>query len=1340
MEGEIMHETIEGQQLPKEPSVPAENLTPPASEEDMDKAAAASSDLSDVEADDENDDDIGEVEPDHYWEDGKVPVFKPTMKQFKSFKKFIDKIDKYGMRSGIVKVIPPQEWRDSLPQLNEAVKTIKVKNPITQEFSGTHGTYTQANIEKQRSYNLPQWKSLTEEPQHQPPAKRGERRRNQAKIVRGSSTKKAPATRPPPPELPEGTKRRPGRPRKKPLPEDTIKTEDDNGEEEAQEPPTPMSPPKEERTAKTKVKKEPKDSPSKSVGRQPKSVSSRRMNNREEKLEEVDEAAFEGFEYKLEDVDEYTAERCAELEDKYWKTLTYAPPMYGADMPGSLFDDSTASWNVAKLENLLDVLGTKVPGVNTAYLYLGMWKATFAWHLEDVDLYSINYIHFGAPKQWYSISQEDARRFEVAMKNMWPNDAKNCDQFLRHKTYLISPSLLQQQYNIKVNKLVHYEGEFVITFPYGYHSGYNIGYNCAESVNFATEAWLDYGRIARKCHCEADSVWVDVGEIERKLRGEPTPEYYEETDDDEDDELEDESGNLPSPPQSVAGKAKAAPRKRKRDSKDKDGGKKVKRIKLRIKTPTELPCVLCPNVASFDKILPTDNGQRAHELCGLLTPETWVAEINGRRTVCNVAGIDKARLELRCIFCRSKRGACFQCGTKKCTRAYHATCAHAAGVDLDFGDVPTFGEDGTEYYMEGYHARCRYHRPKKPKNFDFELLEKDKLVLDYAKNLQPGQVAQAQVGQGEVFGGVVMENRPAEQSIILEVMPEGDRVEIEWKWLAPHDPAKSERPKPSEKAIPLPAEISQTAVSTQNQKDGPPVIGEPFLDNPAFKWQEFNPVPLSECRNPMQAKIQLDKPDQLWFYLGKTSTEARAQFTHDIKVTTHNTKSNFLDTVKPPAAPVQRAERKAPATVYPNGANVNALNGAMAASRHAKIQPLMRPADRPYEYKPKVPANYNIDSEALRKQMSFLGQGAGMPQLPGTPSIRPGVSGPTMYMGHAAYGSSAKAPAAPMQQRVPHAHSPPSISQRRPSQTSSDPQIDPRLLQGPTTPQSNPFPPYPPYSAGPSTMPARPVQQRAPVAPMMGSGNASSPTGTNTLFTPPPSRHSGQSLATPKQSPPTDTNYLWHLQKYPYLRNSYLRKPKHYASPYPPPGGFSPEYQPHPERSPFAIPRPRSSSVSGRPASSHSHQSYELAHAKYAQPMKPEPQYQSLADFQNQLGREARNPAPDKASLHRYEQLVKKIGEAVQAEGSTAKEGDAVAETADDMKAETTNKGKTDCSPQRPIPSPLSDYGHGAQINGMAAAAAVAGDHAIDPALMGTGGVALAEKITMPAMETWKYG
>ena len=113
---------------------------------------------------------------------------------------------------------------------------------------------------------------------------------------------------------------------------------------------------------------------------------------------------------------------------------------------------------------------------------------------------------------------------------------------------MISPSILKSQFGITVNRMVHYEGEFVITYPYGYHSGYNLGYNCAESVNFATEKWLDYGRIAKKCNCEADSVWIDVGEIERKLRGEPTPEYYDELDlESELDQLEGASDPLTPP-------------------------------------------------------------------------------------------------------------------------------------------------------------------------------------------------------------------------------------------------------------------------------------------------------------------------------------------------------------------------------------------------------------------------------------------------------------------------------------------------------------------------------------------------------------------------------------------------------------------------------------------------------------------------------------------------------------------------------------------------------------------------------------------------------------------------
>lgn len=190
--------------------------------------------------------------------------------------------------------------------------------------------------------------------------------------------------------------------------------------------------------------------------------------------------------------------------------------------PGSLFTEETTSWNVASLPSalsrLLPTSSKGLPGVNTPYLYFGMWRATFAWHVEDMDLFSINYIHFGAPKFWYAVPQVRADALERAMKgilitylrmrrksNAWtldyfPKDGAKCNQFLRHKSYLASPTLLSEN-ACKPNTLVQRAGEFVITFPRGYHAGFNLGFNCAESVNFALESWLELGKRARACEC-----------------------------------------------------------------------------------------------------------------------------------------------------------------------------------------------------------------------------------------------------------------------------------------------------------------------------------------------------------------------------------------------------------------------------------------------------------------------------------------------------------------------------------------------------------------------------------------------------------------------------------------------------------------------------------------------------------------------------------------------------------------------------------------------------------------------------------------------------------------------
>ena len=227
----------------------------------------------------------------------------------------------------------------------------------------------------------------------------------------------------------------------------------------------------------------------------------------------------------------------ATIEREFWKKVAYDPPTYCADVAGTLFDapteDSddatitkresddcskscsvtTPGWDVSRLDSLLSrTLREKnitLDGVNSSYLYFGMWRALFAWHTEDCDLYSVNYLHYGAPKFWYAVAPEDRERFEILAQGMVPEMWRACPEFLRHKELLISPTLLEQN-GIPFTRMMQKPGEFVVTYPGSYHSGFNCGYNCAESCNFATEAWVEIGEDAGVCECVPDAVSLDM--------------------------------------------------------------------------------------------------------------------------------------------------------------------------------------------------------------------------------------------------------------------------------------------------------------------------------------------------------------------------------------------------------------------------------------------------------------------------------------------------------------------------------------------------------------------------------------------------------------------------------------------------------------------------------------------------------------------------------------------------------------------------------------------------------------------------------------------------------------
>ena len=340
-----------------------------------------------------------------------VPVFTPSMEEFRDFYKFCSAIDAWGMKSGIVKVVPPSEWTDALPSLRRedaqraaqqgvsdpaCIERVRIKNSIVQHFlQAGPGIWRQTNVTRTaKVWDAKQWADTCAHPDQRGPSLARARRKVDAALAAEA-----------------GDTNRGGR---------GVRTRSGGGGD---------------------VSKREAGS-----ARAP-----RRTHAKETSPSEWDQFDYEhGWLREAADAESaeastanghqsssasaltpasWDALTCRALEAEYWRGVNMGkPPMYGADLQGTLFDDRTRSWDVGKLDSLLTRLRLRrpLPGVTTPYLYFGMWRASFAWHVEDMDLHSINYIHFGAPKQWYTIRQADRKRFESIMSAAFPIDSRQC--------------------------------------------------------------------------------------------------------------------------------------------------------------------------------------------------------------------------------------------------------------------------------------------------------------------------------------------------------------------------------------------------------------------------------------------------------------------------------------------------------------------------------------------------------------------------------------------------------------------------------------------------------------------------------------------------------------------------------------------------------------------------------------------------------------------------------------------------------------------------------------------------------------------------------------------------
>ncbi|GAA0138848.1 histone modifying enzyme [Lithospermum erythrorhizon] len=202
-----------------------------------------------------------------------------------------------------------------------------------------------------------------------------------------------------------------------------------------------------------------------------------------------------------------------EIESVYWKAMLDKPftVEYANDMPGSAFivrkdkgegfgssnvTVGDTDWNMRGVSrakgSLLRFMKEEIPGVTSPMVYIAMLFSWFAWHVEDHDLHSLNYLHTGAGKTWYGVPRDAAVAFEEVIRvHGYGGEINPLVTFatLAEKTTVMSPEVLVNA-GVPCCRLVQNPGEFVVTFPRAYHSGFSHGFNCGEASNIATPEWL----------------------------------------------------------------------------------------------------------------------------------------------------------------------------------------------------------------------------------------------------------------------------------------------------------------------------------------------------------------------------------------------------------------------------------------------------------------------------------------------------------------------------------------------------------------------------------------------------------------------------------------------------------------------------------------------------------------------------------------------------------------------------------------------------------------------------------------------------------------------------------
>ncbi|KAL0710983.1 hypothetical protein Bca4012_017961 [Brassica carinata] len=173
---------------------------------------------------------------------------------------------------------------------------------------------------------------------------------------------------------------------------------------------------------------------------------------------------------------------------------------FGSGFPLSGSSEScnykTSGWNLnntAKLPGSL-LSFEDCESVCVPRLSVGMCLSSQLWKSEKEKLYSLCYLHTGAPRVWYSVAGCHRHKFKAFMESFVPKMSGEQSKKSYDSVMAMSPYALHME-GIPVTRCVQNRGQYVILFPGMYYSAVDCGFNCLEIANFATLDWLPHKEV-----------------------------------------------------------------------------------------------------------------------------------------------------------------------------------------------------------------------------------------------------------------------------------------------------------------------------------------------------------------------------------------------------------------------------------------------------------------------------------------------------------------------------------------------------------------------------------------------------------------------------------------------------------------------------------------------------------------------------------------------------------------------------------------------------------------------------------------------------------------------------